>query len=280
MRTMHTRLALAALGASAAWIATACGGAASDGAPRGSHSAARTERGVGSERLRDCGLLEAWLDEAMRAAPPDDLRFAANVERLLEMSDELQRTADALEQQLDTLPRPLAIALQRFLRATRFLNSEVASLAVTKRRAEMDRSSVPTGLPAHTDRVFALAQRWRELERRSTLAQCRDDGSRDQSAVWQASVIALVGELGEPVRACYDAARAQFPGESVAVMEIKVHLDERGRVELAGPTSMHPRAHLAFELAHCIVERLERMIFPPPTGRAILVIPFEPFRLP
>jgi hypothetical protein len=271
MRLPAARLALFSLAAPAFWAA-GCGGAPAAVQPPAPGPRAATENANA-----ECAEIAARLDEAVRAAPPGELRFATRPERLLELAAELERTGDALEQLRDRLPQELALPLHRFLRAIRVMNIEVANVAVSKTRAATARSSGPAAwLPAHADRVFGLSHRWRELERRSTMAQCSDDGSRDQTTAWQASVVERVLELREPLRACYDAARAQFPTESVDSLEIKIHIDAEGRVELAGPTTMHPLAQLSSEVAHCLVEQLERAVFPAPVGRAIIVVPFEP----
>ncbi len=173
------------------------------------------------------------------------------------------------------------------------LAARLAELAQAERNIAVVKSLMPFEraraealgeLPDYSsiDRAAFVAMRQRELARRAALAECSDDGSRDQSPAWKEDMIARVPLLRDTILPCLRAEldRAR-PGALDAgfTLEMKVHIGPDGHVVLAGPNAPYPipgtREHpFSSDLEYCVTRVVELWTFAPPVGKAIVVLPF------
>lgn len=197
---------------------------------------------------------------------------AASSDALREITRGLSASGDSLEALRDALHEPrLAEGVHELATSTRWLAVTVTALAngLLVKEPELVRERS----------VVFLALRSREIARRKTLAECRGDGSRDQSDAWARSAHAAMGRLlhSEGV-ACRNRAAARSPRFPFSAA-LRVYVGGTGRVELAGLPLEEPLPKIfetfEAETLACVVRALEGEHFPPPADgtRAILLAP-------
>lgn len=135
--------------------------------------------------------------------------------------------------------------------------------------------------PSSNDHATYVVTHQRELARHAALAECSDDGSRDQSAAWQADMIKRFTGIATKLAPCVADELDAHPdvAEKDFTLNIKVHIAPDGHVVLAGPDEPYPlpgsEDHpFSSELDYCAMKVVEREMFAPPVGNAIVTIPF------
>lgn len=210
------------------------------------------------------------IEEAVAETPDAELREEpATHDALMARSAELSRRGIALVELRDRLASPLlATRTNDFAQTTHYLAYLAASRAGAAHLKVQDAS--------YYDHGIYVGTRARELARRAARAECMDDGSREQSTAWKEAVVAKVGSLRGSFEPCFRDAVSRDPGRAIA-MSLKMRIGPDGRVVVAAPDVPNGLLDGAFtiDFAHCIVSELEKVVFPPPSGDAIVVIPLE-----
>ncbi|MDC3959878.1 hypothetical protein [Polyangium jinanense] len=259
-RPAHT-LATTALAAS---LLSACG---STPVPPASAAQPAPSGTVAGGRTAECARLGDVLDAEMRDVPAAEIRSTTPLPRVEALMHRLEQSCDDSERLSDSLTDPvLATEANDFRLATAYLLLTTAHLFGLAHKGESDL--------APFDRAADVAGRQRELVYRSAKARCRDDGSRDQSPAWGEALMATVQEVRPAVHACYLKEKERSPDRKIGELEIKLHIDHEGHVELAGPIDFSALSPASPELVYCLVRVLEPMRFAPPEGRAIVILPF------
>ncbi|MDI3290801.1 hypothetical protein [Polyangium sp. 15x6] len=254
-------LATAALAAS---LLSACGSPPIPPAPAAQPAPSAA---VAAERTAECARLGEVLDAEMRDVPAAEIRSTTPMPRVEELMHRLERSCDDSERLSDSLTDPvLATEANEFRLATAYLLLTTAHIFGLAHKGEPDL--------APFDRAADVAGRQRELVYRSAKARCKDDGSRDQSPAWGEALMAMLQEVRPAVHGCYLKEKERAPDRKIGKLEIKLHIDRDGHVELAGPIGFSALSPARSELVYCVVRVLEPMQFAPPDGRAIVILPF------
>ncbi|MDI1433688.1 hypothetical protein QHF89_29585 [Polyangium sorediatum] len=250
----------------AAPLVAACGAPpVSPAAPRASEVPPAPS--VAADRAGECARLQAVLDAEMRDVPAVEIRSTTPMPRVEALMHRLERSCDTSEHLADTLQDPtLATEANDFRLATAYLLLTTAHIFGLVHRGEPDL--------APFDRAADVAARQRELVYRSAQARCVDDGSRDQSPEWGEALVATLKELTPAVNVCHAQEKQRASERKTGKLELKLHIATDGHVELVGPIAYSALSAASPELVHCLVRVFEPMRFPPPTGRAIVVLPF------
>ncbi|MDI1451337.1 hypothetical protein QHF85_45265 [Polyangium sp. 6x1] len=248
----------------AALLVAACG---SPPSPRASAPPRAPSAAVaGDPPAVACARLEEVLDAEMRDVPAAEIRSTTPMPRVEALMHRLERSCDNAEQLADALTDPtLASEADTFRLATAYLLLTTAHIFGLSHQGEPDL--------APFDHAADVAARQRELAYRSARARCKDDGSREQSPEWGEALQATLKEVTPAIDGCYLEEKSRSPDRKIGKVEIKLHIDPEGRVELAGPigySALHP-ASPAF--VHCLVRVFDPLHFAPPTGRAVVVLP-------
>ncbi|TKC94710.1 hypothetical protein [Polyangium fumosum] len=218
-------------------------------------------------RAAECARLQAVLDTEMRDVPAAEIRSTTPMPRVEELMHRLERSCDASERLADELEdSTLACEANDFRLATAYLLLTTAHIFGLVHRGEPDL--------APFDRAADVAARQRELVYRSARARCIDDGSRDQSPEWGEATKAILRERTSAIHECHAQEKLRAPDRKIGKLEMKLHIAEDGHVELVGPTAYSALSAASPEFVSCLVRVFGPMRFPPPTGRAIVTMPF------
>ncbi|MDC0744567.1 hypothetical protein [Polyangium mundeleinium] len=222
---------------------------------------------VAGDRAAECARLQAVLDTEMRDVPAAEIRSTTPMPRVEALMHRLEQSCDTSERLSDELQDPtLASEANEFRLATAYLLLTTAHVFGLAHRGEPDL--------APFDRAADVATRQRELAYRSARARCIDDGSRDQSPEWGEALQTTLKERTPAISECHFQEKQRAPDRKMGKLEMKLHIAADGHVELVGPIGFSALSGASPELVSCLVRVFEPLRFPPPTGRAIVVLPF------
>lgn len=216
----------------------------------------------------ECAEMVRAMSDAVAESPDAELAKETTYAALMARSAQLDRRGGALIALRDRLASPLlATRTNDFAQATFYLAYLAASRAGATQKRMTDLSSY--------DRGLYIATRERELARRAALAECTDDGSREQSAEWKEATKAKILSLRSELEPCFRAEARAARHSSAVSMKLRIAPD--GHVITAGPDTPYelPGGSYTAELAYCVMNALEKTVFPAPRGEAIVVVPFE-----
>lgn len=209
------------------------------------------------------------VEETVAESPDASLRDAATYDALMARSAQLSKRGIALVELRDRLTSPLlATRTNDFAQTTHYLAYLAASRAGAAHLQVQDRS--------YYERGIYVGTRARELARRAAVAECADDGSREQSPAWKDAAAAKVASLRGSLAPCFGDALARDPGHPIA-LTVKIRIGADGHVVVAGPEAPFDLVGGGFtvDFAHCVVSEVEKVVFPRPSGEAIVVVPLE-----
>jgi hypothetical protein len=215
----------------------------------------------------ECARLSRALDDVATITPAGELRVTTPEPLIEAMMHRLVRVSSSLEELRDSLRSPvLAAEANQLMIATAYLGLQTARLFVLKHNGRLDEVDP-------YERALYVGGRQAQLAAGSAQARCQEDGSRDQSVAWQSATVETLNALHEPLHACRVDEQKRAPDRSIGRVEIKLHIGADGRVLLAGPIALDMSSAYSADLVYCVVRVLEKATFPPPEGKAIVLLP-------